>query len=66
MAYYTDDNHYFHEQDVIDTRQALPPVPSDNLNDLSVWRDEIHPSSKSFAHITHTCFIPRLRQLGII
>ncbi len=51
---------------VIDIRSALAPVTCEERDtDFSLWRDELHPTSKGFAQITEIGFIPALRKLGI-
>lgn len=57
-------NSRFH---VIDIRKALDPVLCDECNtSFEYWRDEIHPSSKGFAQITKSHFIPFMQQTGAI
>lgn len=52
---------------VIDTRKSLPPVTcEDRDKSVEYWRDEIHPSSKGFAHITKTTIIPAMQKEGAI
>lgn len=57
-------NALFH---VIDTRQALPPVPClERDSSTAYWRDEIHPSSAGFKRIAQDYFMPALRNADVV
>ncbi len=52
---------------VIDTRKSLTPVTCKNRDtSFEYWRDEIHPSSKGFAHIAKTFLIPAMQKAKAI
>lgn len=52
---------------VIDTRNSLTPIDCKNRDtSFEYWRDEIHPSSKGFSHITKSFFIPAMQKAKII
>ena len=52
---------------VIDTRKSLPPVACTSRDtSFEYWRDEIHPSSKGFSHITKAFLIPAMQNAKAI